>query len=296
MKSPDEIPKPLSNDYDEQVRKFAADILVAIDKTANRDEWEWNTVAMGIPRDVTKGAVSAFLRDGWDACLQGAMLLIKRRRGIDLQAIAEQDLKMIGRMQPMQRSTLNNETVSVVTRSGEEFEVIAQVDSGSILTNDTDRPIGAGDRISRTLRNGAVETYMVASSEFTQKFGGLPEMYTLAVRKDGESGSRPRSGAVTYNVSVEGQNARANIGSVDVSTNIINDLPLFERLRAASQELPDDVAIAVVAQIESMERAKADEDTAALHKAGMKLVGLVAEYADTYGPYIPAVMKFIGLG
>lgn len=117
----------------------------------------------------------------------------------------------------MNFKTMCNELVTIERQDGTRHEKIsALVTAKSVLIPDVSLPIEIGDAILRPMPSGLVERLTVSDPGYHAAFHGMAAHYQVKYRK-GES--RP-AGQPGYVVTVSGDNAKVNIGSVDNSITL----------------------------------------------------------------------------
>src|ERR1044071_3987845 len=116
--------------------------------------------------------------------------------------------------------TVRHQTKAIVTDKG------ITIPDGSIV-------IQPGDEIRRRIPSGVEERFEVVDPVYYENSGDIPAYYQVEARKMGVS--RSRRGGNNYNVHVSGQNARANFGSHDRSTNVATQGDVFGDIAAILQ-------------------------------------------------------------
>ncbi|HEY4113903.1 MAG TPA: hypothetical protein VGM17_07555 [Rhizomicrobium sp.] len=133
-----------------------------------------------------------------------------------------------GAVMPIQ--SLLKDKVTLIKKDGtivrEDFP--ASVQSGRIITTQTDIPIEPGDKIARHLPNGLTEYFVVDDPGYHSGLHGIPASYQMRVHR---SDAPPRQPHTVIN-NVSGNNARVNMNAVDNSQNIThqNSDELFRHL------------------------------------------------------------------
>lgn len=161
---------------------------------------------------------------------------------------------------------------------------------GGILIEDVRLPIEVGDRFTRSLPSGLLETFIVDDPGYCEKFAGIAAHYQVKVHRVGtERTVRP---GTVYNVS--GPNARLNINSHDHSTNTMThgDVSVFADLRKAVAESSagGDERAKLFQRIEAMEKANA---TPAFVDRYKDFIALAANHMAVIAPFIPALSALL---
>jgi hypothetical protein len=187
-----------------------------------------------------------------------------------------------------------DDRVALVKQDGTRHEDIpANVQPKKIFIDDASVPVEEGDRISRTLPNGLVESYLVLDRGFYEKFGGIPAHYQIEVRKESRPPDPSRAGAtVIYNL--HGANSRVNVHSIDSSTNVVDATPdvVFERLRAALREA---VAEETSRQelLKAVAKLEANQGGQGFVGAYKEFITLAAAHMSVLSPFIPALTQML---
>ena len=80
---------------------------------------------------------------------------------------------------------LMNDTISLVKKDGRRFDnIISNVQSEKIFTDDTTLPIEEGDKFIRELPNGQVEDYLILDTGFMKGQRLIPDHYQVKVRQE----------------------------------------------------------------------------------------------------------------
>lgn len=181
--------------------------------------------------------------------------------------------------------------IAIIGPQGEErgtTKAILQDDFAMI--QDTMVVVEAGDEIRRRLPNGRDEAFSVVDASYSQGLGGIPAHYQLKLQKKGQFA--PHTGG-NFNVTVNGANARVNIGSQDYSSNTTIDDSTFGDLRKTldGAGLTQGDKAKLEKLIAAMEAAKGKPGFA---EAYQKFIAGVGEHVKIIAPFIPLLSKFIG--
>jgi hypothetical protein len=77
-----------------------------------------------------------------------------------------------------------NDRIIVTVKDGRKFtDIAASVQGNKVFTERTDIPIQPGDKFTRSIPSGVVETYLVEDPGFHSGGGGLPDTYQMKVRR-----------------------------------------------------------------------------------------------------------------
>ena len=192
---------------------------------------------------------------------------------------------------------LKNDRVTLVKKDGRRFENLpALVQSGLILTYNPKIPIEDGDQFERQLPSGIVDVFTVVDSGFNQRFHSIPAHYQSKVRKNtAEAPSRHRPAAgpqVVYNLI--GPNARVNIQSSDLSTNVVSveSAVLFDNLREAIQKssLDSTVAQELLQNVNAMQSAAGTKTFGGRYK---EFIAVAADHMTLVAPFLPALTQLL---
>ncbi len=162
-----------------------------------------------------------------------------------------------------------------------------------IFIDDASIPVEEGDRITRELPNGLVESYLVMDRGFYDSFGGIPAHYQIEVRKESRPSTPGRSPTtVIYNL--HGANSRVNIQSTDSSINVVEATPerLFDELREAlKKHVSEDQARQQLLKGVALMEAKQGE--AGFVESYKNFMNLAASHITVIAPFIPALAQML---
>jgi hypothetical protein len=182
------------------------------------------------------------------------------------------------------------DNVSLVKANGQRIENIgANVQAKKIFIDNGSVPIEEGDILERKLPNGLVERYRVMDRGYFAAFSGTPAHYQVQVQK--ETALVPRAGGTTiYNVS--GLNARVNVQSTDVSTNVINvDVAqLFEQIGDAIRNgvADEEVRQRLFSQLPGLNKATTSQDYLERYQ---QFIASAANHMTIIAPFLPALAQ-----
>ncbi len=191
-------------------------------------------------------------------------------------------------------AVFRTDRVTLVKQNGETLKDIpAQVGKGTVsMPAPLALPVEEGDILCREVPGGVVEEYVVLESGYSPSFEGIPAHYSSRVKKKSAIDSHPSS--VIYNVNVTGANARFNLHSVDLSSNIqdVTTHGLFEKVRGLVSEIEvDGVRRAeLVMQVDKMEGAAGTKFFGEHYKA---FISLAADHMALLAPVIPALTQLL---
>ncbi len=188
---------------------------------------------------------------------------------------------------------LLTDTVSLVKRDGRRFEDIkASVQRDEILIDDASIPVEDGDTYERKLPTGIVERYTVLDAGYYEGIGGMKAHYQSSVRKETKIEPQRQPTQVVYNLI--GPNARVNIQSVDISTNLVEVEPseLFEKLRGLiKHSITDETVSAQLSQkVDELQQAQGTKDFVAKYQ---EFMALAANHVSILAPFIPALSQML---
>ena len=189
---------------------------------------------------------------------------------------------------------LRNEKVTLVKASGERLEGIpALVGDGSIEMPETSLAIEDGDTLLRRLPSGVVEEYEVLDSGYTAGLLALPANYQARVRKKTAISRQPPR-QVVFNVHMTGPNARFNLNSEDLSTNVVDVAPdeLFEKLKEALTAGVEDLERrrALILQASELAQAVGKPTFQERYKS---FVSSAADHMTLLAPFLPALTQLL---
>lgn len=137
-------------------------------------------------------------------------------------------------------------------------DLLAVVGKGTIQLHDATAPIEVSDHLLRKIPNGMVENYTVIDATLHSGLG--MSYYEVDVRK-GSAGAQPQQAAIQQITNIfHGANARANINSIDNSTNVASSIDVEKirdfaaQVRANKPSLPTDVQEKIGGPLSALER------------------------------------------
>jgi hypothetical protein len=149
---------------------------------------------------------------------------------------AKLNIFIASRSSNMGFESLMTDKVTLLKRSGEQHnEISASVQAGKIFIQRADILIEAGDLISRSMSNGAKETFEVLDPGFHERFHGIPAGYQMHVKKLGIPEASAAIQHITYNFT--GDNSRINNNSIDNSINITTHNAALEKVAELRREI-----------------------------------------------------------
>lgn len=102
----------------------------------------------------------------------------------------------------------------------------------------------------------------------------------------------PKESTMNQTINVHGHNARVNIGSTDISTNVVHQDGTFSELRKAIESgVSDDVERTAIIQKLSDLEAATDHDSGA--KRYQAFISAAANHMTIIGPYLPALGHWV---
>ena len=193
--------------------------------------------------------------------------------------------------------SFKNDRVTLVKKDGHRFENLpALVQSGLILTYNPEIPIEDGDQFERQLPSGIVDVFTVVDSGFQQRLHGIPPHYQSKVRKntaESPPSSRPAAAPqVVYNLI--GPNARVNIQSSDLSTNVVSveSAVLFDTLREAIRKSSLDFTVErqLIQNVSAMQSAVGTKTFGERYK---EFIAVAADHMTLVAPFLPALTQLL---
>lgn len=184
--------------------------------------------------------------------------------------------------------------IAVLKPDGTRYDNLkAAVSRDSIIFDDVRVPLEEGDHVERKLPGGRSELYEVLETGFNKGLHGIPDFYNARVRK--ATSRIPVGGHGSTHVTLNGPNARVNVGSVDNSTNTINGaMPaeVFEQLLATLRSnIPEGEELASLeARVVEMQ---ASVGTSAYNRAFSDFIQTAANWMTILGPFVPALSQAI---
>ena len=170
------------------------------------------------------------------------------------------------------------------------------VQSGLILTDNPKIPIEDGDQFERQLPSGIVDVFTVVDSGFQQRFHDIPPHYQSKVRKNtAGSPPSPRPAAVPQVVyNLIGPNARVNIQSSDLSTNVVSveSAVLFDNLREVIRKssLDSTVSRQLIQNVSAMQSAVGTKTFGERYK---EFITVAADHMTLVAPFLPALTQLL---
>lgn len=188
---------------------------------------------------------------------------------------------------------LMTDYVTLVKATGERSESLrASVQSELIFTQDATVTIEDGDTFERTLPSGVVEIFEILDAGFHSEVASIPAHYQSRVRKRTARSKAPSTQHVVYNLI--GPNARINIESTDLSTNVVSvdSAALFASLRVTiKKSIPDStLATTLVERVDGMEAAVGTSRFAERYK---EFIAVTADHIGVFGPFLPALTQLL---
>jgi len=193
---------------------------------------------------------------------------------------------------PFMRFARDQITISAPTGEYIAGPFQANVSNGKISLWDISVTITPGLIIARQLPNDAVEEYVVEDPGFTHGMPPqIPARYQMSVRRRDASPKPPSS--ITYNV--HGSNARINIGSYDISNNVIyhegSETELFAELRATIETIAIERDRATLLEhVSAMESSVGSASFIDRYRAFMQDV---AAHVTVIAPFFPALSSLL---
>jgi len=149
---------------------------------------------------------------------------------------AKLTISIASRSSKMGFESLMTDKVTLLKRSGEQHnDISASVQTEKIFIQRADILIDAGDLISRSMSNGAKETFEVLDPGFHERFHGIPAGYQMRVKKLGIPEAIAAIQHITYNITCD--NSRINNNSVDNSINITTYNAALEKVAELRREI-----------------------------------------------------------
>jgi hypothetical protein len=160
---------------------------------------------------------------------------------------------------------------------------------GTATTFDVDAPIREGDIYVRHLSNGDTEQYEVLEPGFHEAFHGIPASYQSRVQK---VTTRPKQVAPPSSITIHGDNARVNYGSVDNSTNTVSKttVEVWAALDAAIQRVQEPARGQLTKAAAEMKAAHGRPSFLQRYKDFM---ALTADHLGVLGPVLPLLSNLL---
>lgn len=179
------------------------------------------------------------------------------------------------------------EDIDVVSPEGQvRCSVKGYFSPNSIIVDDLKADIEIGDEIRRILPNGKEEVFIVQDPAY---HGDTPfgSFYDVSVSK---RGAFPKRTGGHYNINVNGVNARVNINSNDLSSNIVSNETVFTELKACLSKVSAEDRAVLYKAIDEMERA---EDQNGFLKGYNAFISSAANHMTLIAPMIPALADIL---
>ncbi len=185
-----------------------------------------------------------------------------------------------------------SEPVTVRKPDGREFsKVDAGIHSKVMMFNVPQLPLEPGDTVIRTLPNGITEEYEITEPGFKHEFHGIPAHFQARFRRKGAA-----TGGSVINYTVQGNNARININSLDGSVNITatkdtvwKDLETVIEGQIAEQAEREKLLRLITAM-------KAAQGTDQFRDRYRDFVSAAADHMTILAPLVQAVAMMFGVG
>lgn len=160
---------------------------------------------------------------------------------------------------------------------------------GTATTFDVDVPIREGDIYVRHLSNGDNEQYEILEPGFHEAFHGIPASYQSRVQK---VTNRPKPVEPPSSITIHGDNARVNFGSVDNSTNTVSKttVEVWAALDAAIQRVQDPARGHLTKAASEMKAAHGKPTFLQRYKDFM---ALTADHLGVLGPILPMLSTLL---
>ena len=198
---------------------------------------------------------------------------------------------------PRESDLVRPDRINVVKQNGQKLENIrAAVKSSYVGVGDVQPRIEDGDTIERIFPDGFVEEYTVLNSGYESGVAGLPGQYKCKVRK--KTAIREQTEPhVVYNlgdISISGPNARLNLHSQDMSSNIVdlNADELFEKLNDAIAEgvEDDEKRLQLQSKVAGLRKT---QGTSEFNERYKEFIAVVADHLTLISPFIPALTQLL---
>ncbi len=224
----------------------------------------------------------------WEGSNQ--LVIDARAKGL-LESYCDQDLEQGGKY-VVER--MMNETLSFVKAdgTGRKDGIKGLVTEGKVITFDSSLPVQPDDRFLRELPSGLMEEYIVEDPGYQGGIlGTIKPHFQARVRRS----DAPAAPARTIINSIQGDNARINIDSIDSSQNLVistSDNEIFDQLRErlAGVSIEAEEKARINEAIDEMETAKG---TPAFREKYQGFMAAAANHASVFGALLAALAMLI---
>ena len=161
------------------------------------------------------------------------------------------------------------------------------------LFQSPDVPVEDGDTLIRELPDGRSEEYLVVDSGFRHAIGSFPDHYQSKIKKKSAIATDAQR-HVVYNVQLSGENARFNLNSIDLSSNVV-DVQVGDLFAKIKQVLSD--AVEDAEERASLLRRAAELESAVRTPTFVErykaFVSSAADHMALLAPFLPALTQLL---
>jgi hypothetical protein len=193
---------------------------------------------------------------------------------------------------PMFENLLKDK-VDLIKMDGRTFKNIpASVQKEKIFFSDASLPIEEGDKIERKLPNNLVEIFIVIDRGYYESVGGISAHYQTKVVRESDYKMKNESKNVNY--TIQGDNSRININSIDKSVNIstIEIKNLFENIKSTlTKNIKSSAELEII--IEKLDDLKESVGTNSFTAKYNNFIQSVAAHMTIIAPFLPALSQLL---